>query len=433
MARVVVVGGGFGGLAGAARLAKLGHAVTLVERSPHLGGALRPFEADGFVWENLAHTLLPAVVRDLFRKSGRPAERELELVPLDPVREHWFADGSTLALPAGSRAAQAAAYDALGAGLGAAWLRHVDAYADDWEVLRTGWFEVPWEGGRPPRGVAERLASRETLHKRLRRSFKDGRPRLVAAHPFLLDGHDPRDVPAWAGLTAYVEQGFGVWTVEGGMSLLAQALAARMATRKVDVVTGTRVRDVAVRGGRVVGVHTDAGDLDADVVVVAVDPRSLPTLAPHVARTMPALPPRITHLGLDASDLHELASETVVHGDPWFVIRTAGRAPDGHAAWTVLTRGTLGEDVLMALARHGLDLRDRVVTRLDHSPRELVEHWHGSPLGVRWQGRETARRRLGPDTPVAGVLAAGAHAVSGPGLPWVGLSAALVAQRVGPA
>ena len=73
MARVVVVGGGFGGLASAARLAKLGHAVTLVERSPHLGGALRPFEADGFVWENLAHTLLLRVVRRGWRRwKGRP-------------------------------------------------------------------------------------------------------------------------------------------------------------------------------------------------------------------------------------------------------------------------------------------------------------------------------------------------------------------------
>ncbi len=45
MARVVVVGGGFGGLASAARLAKLGHEVTLLERSPALGGALSTVSA----------------------------------------------------------------------------------------------------------------------------------------------------------------------------------------------------------------------------------------------------------------------------------------------------------------------------------------------------------------------------------------------------
>jgi UDP-galactopyranose mutase len=73
------------------------------------------------------------------------------------------------------------------------------------------------------------------------------------------------------------------------------------------------------------------------------------------------------------------------------------------------------------------------VTRVDLSPRELVDRWGGSPLGVRWQGRGTVRQRLGPGTPVEGVYAAGAHATPGSGLPYVGLSAALVAQVVGPA
>src|SRR5918999_285033 len=119
MARVVVVGGGYGGLAAAARLARLGHDVTLLERSPTLGGALSSVTADGFTWDaGPTYTLLPAVVRDLFRKSGRPLEREVDLVPLDPVREHRFEDGSRLLLPSGSGAAQRAAVDALAPGLG---------------------------------------------------------------------------------------------------------------------------------------------------------------------------------------------------------------------------------------------------------------------------------------------------------------------------
>ena len=98
MARVVVIGGGFGGLASALRLAKLGHDVTLVEER-ELGGALVPVTAEGFTWDVVAHTLVPAVVRDLFRKTGRPLEKELDLVQLDCVREHWFADGSVARAP----------------------------------------------------------------------------------------------------------------------------------------------------------------------------------------------------------------------------------------------------------------------------------------------------------------------------------------------
>ncbi len=50
MARVVVVGGGLGGLATAARLARLGHQVTVLERRGRLGGAVGVVERGGFRW-----------------------------------------------------------------------------------------------------------------------------------------------------------------------------------------------------------------------------------------------------------------------------------------------------------------------------------------------------------------------------------------------
>ena len=428
MARVVVIGGGFGGLASALRLAKLGHDVTLVEQA-ELGGALVPVTADGFAWDTVTHMLLPGVVRDLFRKTGRPLERELELSQLDCLREHWFDDGTALVLSAG-RSAQLEAVGSWGPGVGERWVAHVDAYADDWEVIRRQYAEVPWDPAHVSRDLAARLDSRESLGKRLRR-LPDERLRLVGAHPFSADGHDPRDVPAWAGLTAYLEQRFGAWAFAGGTVTLLEALVRRLDTRRVAVIRG-RARDVVVRSGRAVGVTTTAGDLDADVVVCAVDPRRLPALAESVRRTTPAIPAAMTCLGV-AGEVRDLPHELVVHGDPTLVLRTLGRAPEGQRAWTVQTRGRHEEDPVAALVRHGLVRREQVVTRVDLTPRDLVERWGGSPLGVQWQGRATVRRRLGPRTPVDGLYAAGSHATPGAGLPYVGLSASLVAQVVGPA
>jgi UDP-galactopyranose mutase len=429
VAQVVVVGGGFGGIAAAARLAKIGHVVTVLERSERIGGALVPVRQDGFTWDGgPSSTLLPAVVRDLFRKSGRPVDRELELVERDVLREHRFPDGSSVRLPFGSRAAQMAAVDALGAGLGRRWADHVQAYAEDWEVLRREYLERPWAPDRLPPELRDLFRSRETLARRVR-GLKDDRLRAMATYPAEADGHEPRDVPAWAGVTAYVEQRFGAWSVTGGVGALADALAARLATRRVDVRTSVDVRDLVVRGGRVVAVSTAAGDHDADVVVVACDPRRLPALAGYVERTMPAMPPVVVHLGL-AGDVPDLTHETVFHGagkEPTITERTDG------PAWTLLGRGRVDEDLVTALVRRGVDVRGYVATRVDRSPRDLVEAYGGSPYGVLWQGRGTVQRRLGPATPVAGVYAAGAHATPGAGLPYVGLSAALVAQLVGPA
>lgn len=429
--RVVVIGGGFGGLASAVRLAKIGHDVTLVEASGQLGGALSSVSKDGFTWDaGPTATLMPAVVRDLFRKSGRPLERELDLVPLDVVREHRFADRSTLVVPSGSRGAQTEA-------LGEQWTAYVDSYADVWELLRRDYFEQPWDREVAPRGLNAILDSRDVLYRRLQKTFKDERLRLVAAHPFIAEGHDLRNVPAWAGVTAYIERSFGAWTVSGGMHALGSALAQRLETRGVTTLLATAASDVVVRERRAVAVRTPAGDLDADAVVVAIDPRRLPTLLPYVDRSMPAIPPVLAHVGLDGK-VPDLPHEVVLHGvakrdEPTLVVRTGGTAPEGDRAWTIHGRGNLAEDLLRALARHGIDVRANVVTRVDRSPRDLVTAWGGTPFGVAWQGRSTVRDRLGPRTPVPGVYAAGAHANPGAGIPYVGLSAALVAQVVGPA
>ncbi len=432
MARVVVVGGGLGGSASAARLAKLGHAVTVVERLDRIGGAVGFLEQDGYRWDTgPTSTPLPAVLRDLFRKSGRPLEQELELVPVEPMREHRFAGGSVVRMPGGSREAQRQAVDeGLGAGRGSQWLDYTHGYADTWDVLRRDYLEHVYEPERASKEARELLHTRSTLHRAVTRAFKDERLRSIATSQVVLDGHDPRNVPAWMGMMAYVEQSFGVWTVSGGMGRLAVVLCRRLAERGVEVHLGTTAGGIVLPGGRPVGVSTDQGVVDADVVVCAIDPRRLPALARHVRKTMPAIPPVVCHLGLQG-ELPDLPHEVVLHGDPMIVIRTNGTASGGAGAWTLLGRGRLAEDIVTALARHKIDVREDLEVRVDRSPRKLVETWAGSPYGVLWQGRATLSQRMGTATPIGDVYCAGAHAGPGSGVPFVGLGAAMVAESVG--
>lgn len=434
MARVVVVGGGLGGSASAARLAKLGHEVTLVERLDRLGGALGYVEAEGYRWDSgPVSTALPAVLRDLFRKSGRPLERELELVPLDPIREHRFEDGSVLPLPSGSRTAQYDAIEsALEPGLGDRWLDYTHGFAETWHLLRRDYLERLWSPEVASSETKALLSTRKTLHKTVSRAFRDERLRALAWHGAVMEGHDPRNVPAWMGMTSYVEQNFGLWTVPDGMGAFADALTKRLSERRVDVRLGTTAVDLVTREDRAAGVETDQGTIDADVVVCAIDPRRLPSLEPMVRRTMPAIPPVVCHLGL-SGEVPDLPHEVVLHGDPLIVVRTGGQAPPGGAAWTLLGRGRLAEDIVTAMARRGIDVRDAVEVRIDRSPKDLVEAWGGSPMGVLWQGRSTVEHRAGTTTPLANVFCAGAHATPGAGIPFVGLGAALVAQAVGKA
>lgn len=431
MSRIVVTGSGFGGLASALRLAKLGHEVTVVEAGDQLGGALVPVSEGGYTWNTVSSTILPAVTRDLFRKSGRALEAELDLEPVSPARQHRFEDGTVIDLTSGSRGEQQAAIEsAIDAKAATSWTSYVDQFVPVWETMRRDLFERPWSAEHASKETLDLLRSRLTLHRMVRRDLHDKRLQAMALHAAVLDGHNPRDVPAWMGVWSYVEENFGTWRPVGGMAALRSALLTRLETRKVTTMTNTTVEDLRIEGDRVVGVDTSAGPIDADVVVVAHDPRRLPSLAEFVSKTTPAIPPVVCHLGL-VGDVPELPGEVVLHGDPAVVVRPEPQPAAGTAAWTVLARGRIAEDLVNVLHRNGLKVRKNIEVRVDRSPRTLVEQWHGSPLGTVWQGRATFEQRLGPATPIRGVYLAGAHSKIGSGLPAVGLSAASVAALIG--
>lgn len=435
MARVAVIGGGFGGMASAARLAKLGHDVTLLEASGRLGGAVGFVEQDGYRWDSgPTHTALPAVIRDLFRKSGRPVDKEIELVPLAAVR-HVFEDRTQLDLPSGSRAAQVEAIErVLGRDRAERWASYTDDFAEDWDLLRRDYLERPFDPKHAAKGAKRLLGTRLSLHRLVQQEFRRDRDlRGLALHRTILDGQEPRNTPAWMAMWAYVEQTFGLWSVPGGLGTLTEVLEKRLRTRGVSIVLDAPVQDIVLEGGKPVAVTIPNGPVAAEHVVVACDPRRLPALEKHVAGTMPALPPVVAHVGI-RGPVEPLPAEVVLHGDPMLSLRTNGSAPDGCHAWTIIGRGKLAEDIVTSLARSGIRIRkDQVEVRVDRSPRDLARLWNGSPYGVLWQGRSTLDRVLDNRTPITNVWTAGAHTTPGSGLPGTGLSAARVAELIGPA
>ena len=193
MARVVVIGAGFGGLAAAVRLAKLGHEVTLLERSGSLGGALSEVPPGRFRLGRGTDVhpaaggaprpvpqVRPAAGARARPGAARPGARA-------PLRGRHLAAGS----PAGPARSSWPPSTELGPGLGRQWVDHVASYAEDWDVLRRNYLENPWRPDDLPREVAARLDSREMLAKRLRRTFRDERLRLVAGHPVRRRGPRP--------------------------------------------------------------------------------------------------------------------------------------------------------------------------------------------------------------------------------------------------
>ena len=440
MARVVVVGGGLAGAASAVRLAKLGHDGH-ARRAPAPGRRRRRLRRAGRLplGRRPAATALPAVLRDLFRKSGRPLERELELVPLDPLREHRFDDGTRLALPSGSRAPSSRrSTRQLGAGLGT---RSGSTTSTTRPSRGTGCAATASSAPTSPgRRQGDRGAAAQPADARTRPSAAGSRTRGCGPwRPTTPSpgGHDPRNVPAWLGLIDYLEQNFGTWTFPDGFGALAGLLAKRLGERRVTVLTATTALDL---------------EMGADGPSGGAHRRRPGRRRPRRGRGRPAPAPRARgHVAPDACRPSRRRSPTsgssrrrarpAARGRPprrvrSLTVRTDGTAPRGQGApgrcWAA---GGSPRTSLVALARHGLDVRDAVETRrrpLTPRPRRAAVRARRAACCGR-----AARRcsdRLVTRTPLPGVLRGRRRTPAGGGwVPFVGLTAALVAEDVGPA
>ena len=411
MARVVVVGGGFGGLSAAARLAKLGHDIVLLESSTVLGGRLLGHQIGETTWQlSLDTVTLPGVLRDLFRKSGRPLERVLDLQPVES-RRHVFEDKSAFDLPFGDRAAQ---HDAITDFFGSdRWSPWLDGMSDAWDVYRRSSVESLTP---PDRSVRRALRGDLRIAKRARKELRNDRLEQIVLDPLTLDGEHLTFVPLFVAVQNYVERTFGRWRIEGGMPALAEALTTRLDERGVEVRTNIHAHELAVRGDRATGVITDGGTVDADVIVWAG--QRLPPPLP-AAYGLPLIPASRTliRLGPNAPDL---PLDVVAHSRPAMQLWS-----DGSDAWTITHHNA--EDPLIALVRVGIDLRPHVVERHDVSPLELVTL---GAWGWQWQNWRTTSTR-----PISAfdetVFFAGANAHPGPSVEMIGSQTASIAERLG--
>jgi phytoene desaturase len=434
VARVVVIGAGMGGLAAAARLATLGHSVTVCEQAGSIGGKVGLLARDGFTFDTGPSLLtLPAVYRDLFIKTGAPLEQSVELVEVDPAFHYRFPDGVEVDLPNASRAGvRRALDDALGGGAGDQWNNLLNRAEQIWQVTRGPFLESPLEGGRELLRLARRVsdvrtvAPWQTLRRFGARYLRDPRLRMLLDRYATYTGSDPRLAPAALATVPYIEATFGAWHVRGGLRQLALAVHDRALERGATVRTGSDVAEIVVEAGKVAGVRLTTGEaIAADVVVANADADTVygtllrgPATAAaraRLARATPSLagfvlllalrgrtPGQAHHTVLFPRDYDAEFDAVFGRGampvedptvyisapddpamrpdddyEPWFVLVNAPRhdATGGRGAidWTMPGLAeSYADRVLSVMAERGLDVRNRIVWRELRTPADLA-------------------------------------------------------------
>ena len=471
MSRVVVAGAGVGGLACALRLARAGHAVTVVEQGPAAGGKCARVVRDGFRFDAGPSLLtMPWLVRDLLGDA-------VTLVRVEPVTRYRFADGSSVELSADLPRA-VAALETWSPGAGADWAHFMRICAAMWRASQpvlTG--PPPWpprigtsQGPPDPRAL---LAVRpwHTLRSLARATIRDPRLRLIVERFATYAGADPRRAPAALAVAGYVEHAFGAWHVRGGIYALVEALVAALQEAGGELRCGVRAGAVTLAGGatttlwgaggsrgRVSGVRTSEGEMPADAVVYNGDAPSRRERSLSGFALLIGLPgrdaTRVHHeirfpAGTDAewedvfADRRPVRDPTLYLAASW--VSDPGEAPPGGENLFVLvnapsdgvdwdTEGAFYEaDLLAKLGLAGEQLafvQRRTPADLERETGALG----GAIYGIAPHGRlGTLRRPPNVVRGVRGLWRVGGTTHPGGGLPLVLLSGATVAAQIGSA
>ena len=280
MSRIVVIGGGVGGLAAAARLASAGHRVTLLEQAPEVGGKLGRHVRAGYVFDTGPSLLtMPQVFEDFFADTGDPLDQVLPLRRVDPLTCYRWPDGTVLNLPADGSATGPALDAALGSGAGAQWLRLLDRGARIEAAARRPFLEAPFAGPTTLARAAVRrpgdirvISPAATLRGLGRRMLRDERLQMLLDRYATFSGADPRRAPAALAMIPSMEQASGAWYIPGGLHRLRLALRDRATEHGVEIHCGSRVAFIETAAGRATGVvMAGGGRLRADVVVATID------------------------------------------------------------------------------------------------------------------------------------------------------------------
>lgn len=97
MKKIIVVGGGIGGLASACLLAKDGFSVTLIEKNKIVGGRARRLKLKDFYFDmGPSWYMMPEVFENFFKKFGKKVSDFYTLKKLSVNYRVFFSDGKLI-------------------------------------------------------------------------------------------------------------------------------------------------------------------------------------------------------------------------------------------------------------------------------------------------------------------------------------------------
>ena len=260
----LVIGAGIGGIATAARLAKNGYDVTVLEKEPTPGGRCNQIIRDGHRFD-IGPTLflMPEIWEETFASLGENLSDHLELKRIDPTYKVHFDDGLRLELTSdiGKMQTQLEAVDKTAF---TGFLGYIAEGAKHYKIsvekfVGRNFYNIFEYFSLKNLPLIFSLKALDKHYTNTSRFFKDERLKAAFTFQNMYLGLSPYDAPATYSLLQYTELAEGVWYPMGGMYAGIQALVKVAEKLGVKFIYNAPVKKIETNGSKVLGVVLEDG------------------------------------------------------------------------------------------------------------------------------------------------------------------------------
>ncbi|MGM0432839.1 MAG: phytoene desaturase family protein [Spirochaetota bacterium] len=277
--KVAVIGGGLGGLACSALLAHKGYDVSLFEQQQQVGGKANSKVLAGYRFDTGPSLVtMPYVFEKLFAKTGRTLCDYLTLVPLSPITQYWFSDGTRVF---SDRIAPFIQEASTKLQVTRRELERYFAYSRNiFELARIPFLEQSLHRAHALFSLPavraflnmRSLDLRRTMNEANASFFSDPRMVQLLNRYATYNGSNPFLAPATLNNIAYVEHGLGGFGISDGIYGLVKGLERLNRELGVTIHTSTPVTRIRYDRKRcITGVETSNGDFNCSLAVSNVD------------------------------------------------------------------------------------------------------------------------------------------------------------------
>ena len=273
----LVIGAGIGGIAAAARLARNGYQVTVVEKNDQAGGRSNQIIKAGHRFD-IGPTLflMPEVFAETYTALGERMEDHLDLQRIDPTYAVYFGDGLSLQLTADMLKMQPQ-LDSVEKNAFDGFLRYMAEGNKHYRVSLDKFvgrnFYNPFQYFSPVNlPLLFQLKALVKHYDNIGRYFRD--PRLKALFTFqnMYLGLSPFEAPATYSLLQYTELAGGVWYPRGGMYRVIQSLVEIAEKLGVQFIYNAPVKKLNIEGAKIISAELEDGRmLAADLFIGNAD------------------------------------------------------------------------------------------------------------------------------------------------------------------